>query len=198
MANITCPQCSRFVDDSAKFCPGCKYNIKKYVKVVHDEAAELAPFDVCDAGLLVQIDHSEYQVLQGFLVRKTAVCDVLADEVSVGNRGTVIGSILLDNEDLIELGNLQDWISCLHVGSEITRKPVIAQIEIPLRDIPDVHHVEVCNHGAALVLVVFQICPDVLKSLYGIFVQVAKIIVDLLQIGIDLVDLLLVLLNISL
>ena len=32
MANITCPQCSRFVDDSAKFCPGCKYNIKKYVK----------------------------------------------------------------------------------------------------------------------------------------------------------------------
>lgn len=32
MANITCPQCKRFVDDTTKFCPGCKFNIKKYVK----------------------------------------------------------------------------------------------------------------------------------------------------------------------
>ncbi|MBR3515281.1 MAG: hypothetical protein IKO10_02925 [Lachnospiraceae bacterium] len=32
MANITCPQCKRFVDDTTKVCPGCKFNIKKYVK----------------------------------------------------------------------------------------------------------------------------------------------------------------------
>lgn len=32
MANITCPQCKRFVDDTTKSCPGCKFNIKKYVK----------------------------------------------------------------------------------------------------------------------------------------------------------------------
>ncbi|MBR3525015.1 MAG: hypothetical protein IKO11_04125 [Lachnospiraceae bacterium] len=32
MANITCPQCKRFVDDSIKLCPGCKFNIRKYVK----------------------------------------------------------------------------------------------------------------------------------------------------------------------
>ena len=32
MANITCPQCKRFVDDTTKTCPGCKFNIKKYVK----------------------------------------------------------------------------------------------------------------------------------------------------------------------
>ena len=32
MANIVCPGCSRIVDDSVRVCPGCKYNIKKYVK----------------------------------------------------------------------------------------------------------------------------------------------------------------------
>ncbi len=32
MANITCPQCNRFVDDTTKTCPGCKFNIRKYVK----------------------------------------------------------------------------------------------------------------------------------------------------------------------
>ncbi len=32
MANIVCPNCNRIVDDSAKSCPGCKFNIKKYVK----------------------------------------------------------------------------------------------------------------------------------------------------------------------
>lgn len=32
MANITCPQCKRFVDETTKFCPGCKFNIKKHVK----------------------------------------------------------------------------------------------------------------------------------------------------------------------
>ncbi|MBR3305945.1 MAG: hypothetical protein IKI75_01660 [Lachnospiraceae bacterium] len=32
MASITCPDCKRFVDESVKFCPGCKFNIRKYVK----------------------------------------------------------------------------------------------------------------------------------------------------------------------
>ncbi len=41
MANITCPQCSRFVDDSAKFCPGCKFNIKKYVKEMKKKGSSI-------------------------------------------------------------------------------------------------------------------------------------------------------------
>ena len=32
MANIVCPQCHRIVDEGTRSCPGCKFNIKKYVK----------------------------------------------------------------------------------------------------------------------------------------------------------------------
>ena len=32
MASFACPQCKRFVDDTMRSCPGCKMNIKKYVK----------------------------------------------------------------------------------------------------------------------------------------------------------------------
>ena len=32
MASFTCPQCQRFVDETMRSCPGCKFNIKKYVK----------------------------------------------------------------------------------------------------------------------------------------------------------------------
>ncbi|MCR4586012.1 MAG: hypothetical protein K5686_09860 [Lachnospiraceae bacterium] len=32
MASFTCPQCKRFVDETMRSCPGCKFNIKKYVK----------------------------------------------------------------------------------------------------------------------------------------------------------------------
>lgn len=42
MANITCPQCSRFVDDSAKLCPGCKFNIKKYVKELKKKGSSVS------------------------------------------------------------------------------------------------------------------------------------------------------------
>ena len=42
MANITCPQCSRFVDDSSKLCPGCKFNIKKYVKEMKKKGSSVS------------------------------------------------------------------------------------------------------------------------------------------------------------
>ena len=32
MTMLVCPECKRIVDDSVKNCPGCKYNIRKYVK----------------------------------------------------------------------------------------------------------------------------------------------------------------------
>ncbi|MDE6743675.1 MAG: hypothetical protein K2J95_07360, partial [Lachnospiraceae bacterium] len=37
MAMLECPGCKRIVDDTAKTCPGCKYNIKKYVKQMHKD-----------------------------------------------------------------------------------------------------------------------------------------------------------------
>ena len=39
MANIVCPGCSRIIDDTMKSCPGCKYNIKKYVKELKKKGA---------------------------------------------------------------------------------------------------------------------------------------------------------------
>ena len=33
MTMLVCPECKRIVDDSVKNCPGCKYNIRKYMKV---------------------------------------------------------------------------------------------------------------------------------------------------------------------
>lgn len=32
MATISCPQCKRLTDDGQRLCPGCKFNIRKYVK----------------------------------------------------------------------------------------------------------------------------------------------------------------------
>ncbi len=37
MAMLECPGCKRIVDDTTKTCPGCKYNIKKYVKMMHKD-----------------------------------------------------------------------------------------------------------------------------------------------------------------
>ncbi len=44
MANITCPQCKRFVDDSIKLCPGCKFNIRKYVKETKKKGGTVGGF----------------------------------------------------------------------------------------------------------------------------------------------------------
>ena len=44
MANITCPQCKRFVDDSTKLCPGCKFNIRKYVKETKKKGGTVGGF----------------------------------------------------------------------------------------------------------------------------------------------------------
>ena len=38
MAMLECPGCKRIVDDTTKTCPGCKYNIKKYVKQMNKDA----------------------------------------------------------------------------------------------------------------------------------------------------------------
>ena len=44
MANITCPQCKRFVDDSTKLCPGCKFNIRKFVKETKKKGGTVGGF----------------------------------------------------------------------------------------------------------------------------------------------------------
>ena len=38
MAMLECPGCKRIVDDTIKSCPGCSYDIKKYVKAMKKEA----------------------------------------------------------------------------------------------------------------------------------------------------------------
>ncbi|MDE6531331.1 MAG: hypothetical protein K2K96_11290, partial [Lachnospiraceae bacterium] len=110
MAMLECPGCKRIVDDTAKTCPGCKYNIKKYVKQMHKDTKKSGRSNAFGSIGLNSIYNAKPVAAMNtpkldFVARKEATEQPLFESPSL-NQPTVKPAVMPSEEPMFESPSL--------------------------------------------------------------------------------------------